>query len=72
MTGLFGELGPYRFASDDVLVRNPYSWNKVAHLIFIDQPVGVGLSFVNDGRGYVTNEEQVGDQVRSQLPVSVR
>lgn len=62
MTGLFGELGPYRFKSDGTLERNPYSWNNIAHLIFIDQPVGVGLSYVDEG-GYAQQEEVVGDQL---------
>ncbi|KAL0488287.1 serine carboxypeptidase [Acrasis kona] len=62
MTGLFGELGPYKFSGDNTLVENPYGWNRVGHLIFIDQPVGVGLSTTSDG-GYATNEDIVSDQL---------
>ena len=41
------EVGPYRLASDDSLVYNEGSWDEFANLLFVDQPVGTGFSYVN-------------------------
>lgn len=40
------EIGPFR-TKEDKLVPNPGSWNKDANLLFVDQPVGVGLSTID-------------------------
>jgi len=56
---LFFENGPYTVNSDLSLKKNPWSWNKNATLIFVDQPAGTGFSYVEDQDGYVTDEAQV-------------
>lgn len=45
MVGLFQENGPCRInnESTDVFL-NKYSWNNNSHIMFIDQPIGVGFS----------------------------
>lgn len=58
MDGLFLELGPFRLDGEKVKL-NPYSWHKVANLLFIDQPVGTGLSFTQSADGYPRNDEAV-------------
>jgi len=45
MDGLFIELGPFKMNKDGSISLNEYSWNNFANLLFIDQPVGTGLSF---------------------------
>jgi len=56
---LFAENGPYQVQSDLTLKLNTYSWNTFANLLYVDQPVGTGFSFVNDQYGYVDDEAGV-------------
>jgi carboxypeptidase C (cathepsin A) len=53
------ENGPFTVDKDESLHPNPWSWNKEANVIFIDQPVGTGYAYVQDEEGYVRNEEQM-------------
>lgn len=43
MDGALMEIGPFRTEGHE-LVPNNGSWNKNANILFVDQPVGVGLS----------------------------
>jgi cathepsin A (carboxypeptidase C)/serine carboxypeptidase-like clade 2 len=43
--GMWTELGPYVVDSQQTLRYNPYSWNKAATMIFVEQPAGVGFSY---------------------------
>jgi len=44
--GFLSENGPFRASEGGRrLVRNDFSWNKVANMVFIEQPIGVGFSF---------------------------
>ncbi|KAJ3046932.1 hypothetical protein HK097_000392, partial [Rhizophlyctis rosea] len=46
MIALFHEHGPFTLTSDSKLKRNPHTWNDKYHLLFVDNPVGVGFSSV--------------------------
>jgi carboxypeptidase C (cathepsin A) len=49
MIGLFQEHGPCTVNSDGATTtNNPYSWNTVSNMIYIDQPIGTGFSYGTD------------------------
>jgi len=46
LLGAFTEQGPFLTKSaDGTLTENPYAWNKNVHMVFIEQPCGVGFSY---------------------------
>lgn len=58
LDGLLSELGPFHVNDDGVtLYNNPYSWNLVANVLFLEAPAGVGYSYADDGN-YTTNDDQ--------------
>ncbi|XP_024540990.1 putative serine carboxypeptidase-like 23 [Selaginella moellendorffii] len=51
--GALGELGPFRTnEAGSGLVLNPYAWNQVVNLIFLEAPHGVGFSYSNTTADY--------------------
>ncbi|TFK52792.1 alpha/beta-hydrolase [Heliocybe sulcata] len=49
MIGLFQENGPCSVNPDgESTYINPYSWNNVSNMIYIDQPIGTGFSYGTD------------------------
>ncbi|KAI9202232.1 Alpha/Beta hydrolase protein [Polychytrium aggregatum] len=61
MIGLFHENGPL-FIDNGELRRNPFSWNQRHSMLFIDNPVGTGYSFVHprdDSKVPVISAEQL-------------
>lgn len=47
MDGALMEVGPYRLKNDHTLEYNEGSWDEFANMLFVDQPVGTGFSYVN-------------------------
>eukprot|EP00239_Pterosperma_sp_CCMP1384_P004201 CAMPEP_0197858378 /NCGR_PEP_ID=MMETSP1438-20131217/32148_1 /TAXON_ID=1461541 /ORGANISM="Pterosperma sp., Strain CCMP1384" /LENGTH=461 /DNA_ID=CAMNT_0043474521 /DNA_START=73 /DNA_END=1458 /DNA_ORIENTATION=- len=62
LTGMFAENGPYWLNANLTLTYNEYSWNKKAHVLYVDNPVGTGYSYC-DATGYVNTEEQMASQL---------
>ncbi|GLB39568.1 putative serine carboxypeptidase [Lyophyllum shimeji] len=49
MIGLFQENGPCLVNPDGkTTTLNPYSWNNLSNMIYIDQPIGTGFSYGTD------------------------
>ncbi|XP_062023754.1 serine carboxypeptidase-like 18 isoform X1 [Rosa rugosa] len=59
------EIGPlsfdyaHSFDNKPQLKLNPYSWTKVANIIFIDAPVGTGFSYTNSWEEYPTLNDTI-------------
>lgn len=53
--GNFGEIGPL----DANLNNRNQTWLNHANLLFIDNPVGTGYSYVTDDSAYVKDNEQI-------------
>ncbi|TRY98878.1 hypothetical protein DNTS_014689, partial [Danionella cerebrum] len=59
MDGLLTEHGPFLIQDDGAsLEYNPYSWNKIANVLYLESPAGVGFSY-SDDKKYTTNDTEV-------------
>lgn len=73
MVGMMLENGPFTisFSADSskkyLLNYNPYSWNNVSNILFVEQPLRTGYSFAADGSRAITTEKQVAADFRGFL-----
>ncbi|XP_059186259.1 lysosomal protective protein isoform X2 [Centropristis striata] len=59
LDGLLTEHGPFLIQDDGVTLQyNPYSWNKISNVLYLESPVGVGFSY-SDDKNYITNDTEV-------------
>ncbi|XP_062100210.1 serine carboxypeptidase 1-like [Humulus lupulus] len=55
--GAMEELGPFGVNSDGkTLYLNEHAWNKVANVIFMESPAGVGFSYSNTSSDYTVGD----------------
>uniref|UniRef100_A0A914DAL2 Serine carboxypeptidase n=1 Tax=Acrobeloides nanus TaxID=290746 RepID=A0A914DAL2_9BILA len=66
LLGFFEELGPF-FPNTDgtTLFENVFSWNKLANVLFIESPHGVGYSYTTGG------DYHYNDTKSSKLPLNL-
>jgi len=65
LLGFLTEMGPFATHNKDLtLSMNPYAWNSIATMVFIEQPCGVGFSYSDEedplaaGGDYITDDAQ--------------
>jgi carboxypeptidase C (cathepsin A) len=51
LEGWAKENGPMSFKNDETFVKNEYSWNKAANMLYIESPGEVGFSYIDSGSG---------------------
>lgn len=61
MDGALMESGPYRVQAGGKLAYNEGSWDEFANLLFVDNPVGTGFSYVNTD-SYLHELQEMADQ----------
>ncbi|CAJ2503035.1 Uu.00g104290.m01.CDS01 [Anthostomella pinea] len=59
--GAMMEIGPYRLKDSDNLEYNNGSWHEFANLLFVDNPVGTGFSYV-DTNSYIHELDEMAAQ----------
>ena len=61
LIGFLTEQGPFRPDIDGNLQMNEWRWNKIANMVFLEQPVGVGFSYSDN-----TDDYRIGDAQAAQ------
>ncbi|TKR80512.1 hypothetical protein L596_014576 [Steinernema carpocapsae] len=58
LQGLLTEMGPYRVRNYGAkVVQNEFAWNKIANIIYMESPAGVGFSYDTTGSTTYTDDE---------------
>ncbi|KAF3774010.1 putative serine carboxypeptidase [Nymphaea thermarum] len=75
--GAFSENGPFR-PNGNILVRNEYSWNTAANMLYVEMPVGVGFSYLRNMSQYknrdlfITGESYAGHYIPQLAELLIR
>ena len=56
------EVGPYRLSDNEHLTYNDGAWDEFANMLFIDNPIGTGFSYV-DTDSYDHELKQMADHM---------
>ncbi|KAM6981412.1 lysosomal protective protein [Aplochiton taeniatus] len=61
LDGFLSENGPFHVNDDGAtLYENNFSWNKIANVLYLEAPAGVGYSY-SDDKKYKTDDDEVAD-----------
>ncbi|XP_054626679.1 cathepsin A-like [Dunckerocampus dactyliophorus] len=61
LDGFLSENGPFHVKDDGAtLYENTFSWNRIANVLYLESPAGVGYSYSSDGN-YTTDDDQVAE-----------
>ncbi|KAF8029922.1 hypothetical protein BT93_E2360 [Corymbia citriodora subsp. variegata] len=69
--GAFCEHGPFK-PSGDVLLKNDYSWNKEANMLYLESPVGVGFSYSVNNTYYNSVDDEMTEYKERDLFITER
>ena len=58
LIGFLTEQGPFRPDINGNLQMNDWRWNKIANMVFLEQPVGVGFSYSDNSDDYKIGDDQ--------------
>jgi len=58
LIGFLTEQGPFRPDANGNLQMNEWRWNKIANMVFLEQPVGVGFSYSDNSDDYKIGDDQ--------------
>ena len=66
LIGAWMEIGPFRFQNQNTMVENNGSWHLFTNLLFVDQPVGTGFSYI-DKDSFIHELDEMANQFLSFL-----
>ncbi|KNC47172.1 serine carboxypeptidase 1 [Thecamonas trahens ATCC 50062] len=61
LLGLMSEMGPFFAGPDNKLLPNPWGWNTLANMIYIESPIGVGFSYSHNTSRYNVGDQQTAE-----------
>lgn len=56
--GLMTEMGAFFPNKEGTLDDNPWSWNRIANVVYLESPAGVGFSFSDDPADYTVGDNR--------------
>jgi hypothetical protein len=66
LDGFFYEHGPFQFDENGKLIGREYRWNRIANMLYIEAPVGVGFSY-HDDNDYANSDDRTAENNREAL-----
>ena len=58
LIGFMTEQGPFKPDQNGELIMNEWRWNKIANMVFLEQPIGVGFSYSENKDDYKIGDKQ--------------